>query len=428
VSREPNLCAKVNLTLRIARAGALLLISVPFCSLLAAPQEISEHFDKPAAIVSGSNDTSVVRRDFVGDAACQSCHEDKFKTFLETRHHRTSQLPSETSIAGKFSPGGNRMKTFNPELSFRMDAKNGHFYQTATLAKSGHTTVRSEQFDIVVGSGKKGQTYLYWKDARLFELPVSYWTDLKRWVNSPGYVDGSADFERPVIPRCVECHATYFQARGPSPADNAFNRSNFVLGISCERCHGPGSSHVQQRGAIPSRPNAEDRSPGKTMAPIGLTREEQLDICAQCHGGVGDEIAPAFSFVPGKRLSEYIKLGRPTPDERVDVHGNQVALLEKSRCFQSSPAMTCSVCHDPHAPERPAASYSDRCITCHQPPKCGLYATLGPQIASNCVDCHMPVQASRSLVFDDADNRIGARVRNHWIRVYPENRALPNAQ
>jgi hypothetical protein len=40
----------------------------------------------------------------------------------------------------------------------------------------------------------------------------------------------------------------------------------------------------------------------------------------------------------------------------------------------------------------------------------------------------MPVQASRSLVFDDADNRIGARVRNHWIRVYPENRTLPNAQ
>jgi Cytochrome c554 and c-prime len=365
----------------------------------------------------------VGHQEFVGDDVCRSCHEDNFKTFLGTRHHLTSQLPQEGSIAGKFSAGENRMKTLNPELSFRMDAKNGHFYQTAILAKPGHVNVRSEQFDIVVGSGRKGQTYLYWKNDGLYELPVSYWTELKRWINSPGYVDGSADFDRPVTPRCVECHATYFQALGHSPAHNLFNKSNFVLGISCERCHGSGAEHVRRQGLGSPRPNG-----GKMMAPVGSTREEQIDVCAQCHGGVGEAISPAFSFVPGERLSDYITLHRPAPDESVDVHGNQVALLERSRCFFSSPAMTCSFCHDPHASERPAASYSDRCIACHQPQECGLYANLGPQIAANCVDCHMPVQASNSLVFDDDEIRVRARVRNHWIRVYPEKKVRPQLQ
>jgi hypothetical protein len=385
--------------------------------LLAAPQEASRHFDEQDAMVTHSIHPHLERQSFVGDRVCQYCHEETFKTFLKTRHHRTSQLPDEASIAGKFSDGENRMKTLNPELSFRMDAKNGRFYQTAILAKPGRTTLRTEEFNVVVGSGRKGQTYLYWNNDRLFELPVSYWTELGRWINSPGYVDGSADFDRPVTPRCVECHATYFEALGPSAADNRFNKSNFVLGISCERCHGSGIKHVQQQGSGPQRPNG-----GETMAPVGLTRERQLDVCAQCHGGIGEAAAPAFSFVPGERLSDYVRLHRPAPDERVDVHGNQVALLERSRCFQSSPAMTCSFCHDSHAPERSAASYADRCTACHQPQECGLYAKRGPQIAANCVDCHMPVQASSSLVFDDDETRVGARVRNHWIRVYPEEK------
>ncbi len=64
---------------------------------------------------------------------------------------------------------------------------------------------RTERIDIVTGSGIKGQTYLYWKGDQLFQLPVSYWTDLKRWITSPGYTEGVANFDRPIVPRCLEC-------------------------------------------------------------------------------------------------------------------------------------------------------------------------------------------------------------------------------
>jgi hypothetical protein len=365
--------------------------------------------------LAGQDSATSLPSGFAGDTACKQCHQDKFDSYLATAHHRTSRLPDTESIAGHFNAHENLMTTFNPELSFHMEARDGHFYESAVLSKPGHPSKQTEEIDIVIGSGTKGQTYLYWKGNRLFELPVSYWTALKRWVNSPGYVDGSADFDRPVTARCVECHATYFQKLPSTPPDNAFEKDNFVLGIYCERCHGPGLSHIQNHSG-----KAGSAGSLPAMPPIGLERDRQIDICAQCHGGVGQSPAPAFSFQPGEDLSRTIVLQQPASPQQVDVHGNQVILLQRSRCFLSSPNMTCSTCHDVHAVERPAASYSAQCLHCHQQQQCGTFARLGAQIATNCIDCHMPIQESKLLVLDADDTRLKAKVRNHWIAVYPK--------
>jgi hypothetical protein len=354
-------------------------------------------------------------RGYAGDLACRACHQEKVDSYLTTAHRKTSRLPNPTSIAGSFAKDLNEMSTLNPELTFRMESRDGHFYETAIRQKQTRTTKRTAQIDLVIGSATKGQTYLYWKQNGLFELPVSYWTDLHRWVNSPGYVDGSADFDRPVTPRCLECHATYFQQNNSSSSDNYYNRDNFVLGISCERCHGPGIEHVHDRSA-----HSASSNDNKTMPPVGLSRDRQIDVCAQCHGGAGEPVAPAFSFRPGETLSEFVRLQEPNATDRLDVHGNQVNLLKRSRCFLSSPEMSCSTCHNPHAPERPSAEYSARCLQCHQVEQCGMFHKAGKQIASNCIDCHMPVQASNLLVLDADDTTLKAKVRNHWIRVYPK--------
>ena len=66
----------------------------------------------------------------------------------------------------------------------QMDDIEDSFYQTAMV---NGVPFESEPFDVVVGSGRKGQTYLYWNGARLFQLPVSYYTALNSWCNSPGY-------------------------------------------------------------------------------------------------------------------------------------------------------------------------------------------------------------------------------------------------
>jgi mono/diheme cytochrome c family protein len=71
-----------------------------------------------------------------------------------------------------------------------------------------------------------------------------------------------------------------------------------------------------------------------------------------------------------------------------------------------------------HAPERAAASYSEKCLQCHQDRDCGEYVKLGAKLRENCIDCHMPVQDSNLIVSDLVGEQVKARIRNHWIKVY----------
>jgi predicted CXXCH cytochrome family protein len=258
-----------------------------------------------------------------------------------------------------------------------------------------------------------GQTYLYWKDNLLFQLPVSYWVDLGTWVNSPGYRDGTANFDRVVTPRCLECHVTYAESVTGLGLLNAYKPESLVVGISCERCHGPGREHVEAM--------TTSKAAGSIVNPAKLPRESQIEICAQCHGGRRIAMTAAFSYVPGEPLDKYFRQDQPNTT-RVDVHGNQVALLQMSRCYQASADMTCSTCHDVHQTQRDVAGFSDRCLQCHRPETCGEFPKLKEKIVKSCVDCHMPVQTSNLIIANSKENETRAMVRTHWIKIYPDTR------
>jgi Cytochrome c554 and c-prime len=354
---------------------------------------------------------------YVGDQACRSCHQQETNTYFETAHHLTSQMPSEHSILGKFSAGENILRTSNPALHYEMtESKEGYFETAVGELSPFQEITRTERIDIVVGSGRKGQTYLFWRNNELFELPVSYWTDLDSWIISPGYHDDAPDFHRGVVPRCLECHAGRFGALRES--DNSYDPSSLVFGITCERCHGAGGEHVLlRRSKTAAIPQAQD----PIVNPASLPRDRQVDICASCHSGQGHPLAPALSFIPGKVLQDYLRIPYQA-DAPIDVHGNQTQLLARSRCFRGS-TMTCTTCHDVHKLQRDATSFSPHCLTCHKVKDCGKFKKLGAKINNNCVDCHMPVEGSNVIVSDTNGRTVKARVRNHEIRVYPEAQA-----
>jgi Cytochrome c554 and c-prime len=354
---------------------------------------------------------------FIGNDKCLSCHEDQRK-YLGTAHHLTSQQATARSIAGNFAPGKNILKTSQRELQYRMEARNDGFFQTGVLGTPPDTISISERFDLVIGSGRKGQTYLYWgKEDQLFQLPVSYWTEVASWVNSPGYGDRSLEFSRPVGPRCLECHASFFEPVTDSGVANRYRRSNYILGVSCEKCHGPGKQHADLNAPGAAKPVEQ-----AIVNPAKLPRDRQLALCSLCHGGIGVAKAPAFSFTVGDSLEDFIRLEVPKPDEALDVHGNQVALLERSKCFKSS-TMTCSTCHNVHVRQREVGDFSSACLACHKVESCGLFSKRGRAIVGKCVDCHLPNQTS-NVIFSTHDGvRIRPKVRNHWIKVYPEARS-----
>jgi len=349
---------------------------------------------------------------YVGNEGCRPCHEKIFEGYSQTSHNLTSRLATTDSVRGSFSMGHNVLNTSNPELSFRMEVTSRGLLQTAITGIPPDTETRSEPMSLVIGSGRKGQSYLYWKGDELFELPISYWTELDQWVNSPGYRDGTADFSRRVPPRCLECHATYFKAT--PPPINRYDNSNFVVGLSCERCHGSGSGHIAQAQSKPPHPAELD-----IVNPSTLSTERQIDLCALCHAGLGEPARqPPFSFSPGDPIDSFLTLPPPSPEAKIDVHASQVELLRKSRCFRESKNMTCSTCHNVHSVQRDAASFSTRCLSCHKVTSCGLHQKLGSSIADNCVDCHMPRQETALIVSDSNGRKVKPVVRNHEIKVY----------
>jgi nitrate/TMAO reductase-like tetraheme cytochrome c subunit len=342
------------------------------------------------------------RLNYAGDDACQSCHQTQFSSYHQTSHFLTSAEPTAHSILGNFNSGSNILQTSNPNLSFRMEARQDGFFQTANS--------RSERFAFVIGSGEKGQTYLFWDDDQLFQLPVSYWKDVG-WVNSPGYRDGVADFERPIIPRCLECHATWFESQAP-PA-NRYHTTGYYLGIQCEKCHGPGREHITREQS-----KAQPNSDMAILNPAHFTRDRQMDLCAWCHAGHGQATLPVFSYTPNQPLDKYISLPKPDPTAPLDVHGNQVELLKQSRCYVAS-SMTCLTCHNVHVAQHNLQDFSSRCLTCHKPDS-STFSKPSHPLTNNCIDCHMPKQQTNMIVFNFAGKRVEPEMRNHWIKVYSD--------
>jgi hypothetical protein len=111
-----------------------------------------------------------------------------------------------------------------------MDTRADGLYQTVVV---DGRDVHAERMDIVFGSGKLGQSYLYWRDDELFQLPISYLTAPDSWMNSPGYPDGMADFRRPVVGGCLQCHEVADHPLQPQIGS--------ALGENCTRCHMPRS-------------------------------------------------------------------------------------------------------------------------------------------------------------------------------------------
>ena len=410
------------------REDPLIPASVTFL-LACLPWILLSCLHTSAVVLAGSKGVdspqrSSLRPGYTGDQSCVSCHAPQSLSYVHTAHHFTSQLPDAMSVLGSTAQGSNLLKIADPApiigdpgVSYRMEKQGSSYFMTALTGFEGQMQQRREQIGVVIGSGVRGQSYLYWKGDQLFELPVSYWSDGHQWINSPGYRNGPPNFDRPASPRCLECHVGFIQALAPDPASNRYNAGSLTAGVSCEVCHGPGAQHAAAHagGGSKTSPGAGEM----ILNPAHFSRDRQVDLCALCHNGAGQrQIAPAFTYVPGTPLNRYLAESTEAEDLHPDVHANQVGLLKRSRCYLSSPNMTCSTCHEVHSPERGAASYSSRCLTCHSVESCGVEKKLGPSIAANCIDCHMPVQQTQAIVSQTADKVIRTSMRTHWIKVY----------
>lgn len=358
---------------------------------------------------------------YLGPDGCRDCHRVRYEAGTQTAHFRDSAPAGRDTVLGHFEAGRNVLRTLDPSLTFEMEARDGRFWQTEVRTKDGQRkVVQTERFEVVVGSGVKGQTYLYLKDGAFFQLPISHYTPLDAWTFSPSFKEGMDYFNRPILPRCLECHVTNVTPAAPGPPavhDGPIaGGGEMILGITCEKCHGPGAAHALYHRDHPKE------TQGRLMVPLkGLSRVRQMETCGFCHSGatLKKPLRPAFTWRPGRPLSDFFVDVRPETPGPPEVHGNQVALVQASACYQKSEALTCTTCHDVHKNERgQPALHSKRCLSCHQADHCGKAKELGPAAAENCIDCHMPVQESQGAHIWHGGKENYIPFRSHWIKVY----------
>ncbi|MBZ5621950.1 MAG: tetratricopeptide repeat protein [Acidobacteriia bacterium] len=337
---------------------------------------------------------------YVGDQACQTCHPAEARAFGRTGMARSMAVPNANSA--EFS---RTVKVQGPSgVSYVSTARNGRPFHES-VREGG--AVETHEVVYAIGSGQHGRSYVVARGDALFLSPVSYYSAKGAWDLSPGYAAGSfREFTRPVTAGCLFCHAGL-----PQPVAGTTNRYRQppfrALAIGCERCHGPGESHVKA-------PSAQT-----IVNPARLQGAARDDVCDQCHlGGDIRILRPKKSeldFRPGLSLADVMAVFAVPPSAkpgRLDAVG-QADQLRMSRCWKASQGrLGCITCHDPHAEPsgaQAAAYYRSRCLECHETRPC-IEQPMRRHATSpvdDCVSCHMPLsQLNRIAHIAHTNHRI----------------------
>ena len=359
---------------------------------------------------------------YAGMATCISCHKDIYASYTHTAHFFTSLPATLNNIHGSFKAGESSF-SFGNGMRLIVQRRDSGLYQAGYV--NGRLT-GARRLDIAIG-GVKAETYLSWQGRQVFELPLSWFGSVHGWTNSPGYQPDHINFNRSVVIRCFECHSSYVSQLPVQSLLNRkteYERNTLIYGIDCERCHGPGADHVAFHQA-----NPDEKKPHYIATFKSLTRAQKLDACAVCHGGNNERFeVSAFDFKPGDTLSKFKEpqlFSNPVNVAEIDVHGNQSALLAASKCFLMS-NMDCTTCHDDvHINTRGnTMAYTQKCLNCHNAVnhnQCKMKAVPGAALKAECIDCHMPAQASNVIAVQTATQKkaMPYMVRTHRIAIYP---------
>lgn len=348
---------------------------------------------------------AVVNPGYVGIGVCAECHAERCTEFQRTRHFHAC-VPASGIASPGFAPGRGVHPTRDPTLSFEMSRSGDEYLATVSQATSQGVNRVAYPIDLAYGAGGAGdEMYFSWRDDQLYNLPLGWLYPLNRWGHTVETIE-----PREAPSGCVECHNTW-AAHAPGTA-NRFRRSDMILSVTCERCHGPGQEHVAYHRIRPKETAHAITHPGH------LDRERLIEVCTQCHSNVKRR-GPAFSYRPGEPLENHFH-ATPTRHPEEDIVANQIQYLRESKCFQES-QMTCITCHKPHGSSS-ADAIKKACLKCHAAKDCKEQPKLPAVVSQDCVGCHMPSRVWMNVRFHTSDDQFVpvAPRADHRIAIHPE--------
>ena len=350
-----------------ADEGWKLVLFIRHIALL-NPQEIAEQQRIPQTA------------SYTGSQACQECHEEIYARWIKTPMANVVRDPREhpDAILGDLST--------NPFTKF---TKEDVAFTYGSLWKQRYfTRVGDDYFPF---DGQWDVMNQQWR--RYFvEAGTDWWTEFYPPDN----------MQRPTGPTCDGCHSVGYDIRTKEVVE---------WNVGCERCHGPGSEHLDE----PTR--------GNILNPARMDYVRANDVCIQCHSQGQPLMNPMegryYDWPVGYDVGEDLKdfwrleeheLGHTsfTHFPEGTSHKNRMQGNDYAQSVMYWRGITCFDCHDTHGTEHPAQlrkPASEICFNCHGPglrngPREGTLEAHthheADSTGSQCVACHMP-QIARTI-------------------------------
>jgi predicted CXXCH cytochrome family protein len=313
--------------------------------------------------------------DYVGSAACRTCHAAIYARWSKTRMANVVLDPKvhPEAIIPDMSKPDPLVKFTKDDIAFVYGSKWKQRYFTK---KGDDYYPLGAQWDI---------THQIWR-AYQAAPGTDWWT--AHYPND--------NMQRPTGPLCDGCHSVNY---------NIQTRAVTEWNVGCEKCHGPGGAHVKQ----PSRANIVNAA--------RLNSVQATNLCIQCHSQ-GQPLKNPISgryydwpvgFHAGLDLKDFWKLednklGEQSFTHFADgtAHKNRMQGNDFVQSVMYTRGVTCNSCHDVHGTENNAdliKPVNVLCLECHGPKSPnGPHADTieahthhaAGSAGNECVSCHMP--------------------------------------
>jgi predicted CXXCH cytochrome family protein len=277
------------------------------------------------------------------------------------------------------------------------------------------------------------QRYFARRGDDYFPLPAQWDVQKHRWL--PYHVEAGTDwwvpfygptnFDRPTGPTCDGCHSVNYDIRTHEVTE---------WNVGCEKCHGPGSLHVQH----PTRQNI--------VNPESLDPVRGNDVCIQCHSQgrpLSNPIEGRYydwpvGYTPGDRLADYWELEDLKPGVTnffqfadLTAHKNRMQGNDFVQSNMYHRQLRCFDCHEVHngAVSNLVQPSNELCLSCHgRGNPAGLHTSVSEHThhaagsaGSQCVACHMP-RIEQTI----KDNYVAAHTFRFITTQQTEQSGIPN--
>ncbi len=396
----------------------------------------------PVSVVENSEHSTITNylnhsdsAQYVGKQTCMLCHQDIYNHFIHTGMGKSWRYAIQNNSSAIFNHSSlyDKFKDLHYQALLIQDTI---YIKEFRLDKKDTIFMMLKKIDYIVGSGHHTNSHIYNLNGYLFQAPMTFYTQKKIWDFPPGFENGNnTRFSRKIGLECITCHNGYPQIVWGS--ENKY--TSIPTGIDCERCHGPGSIHVNKikRGEITDTSKHIDYS---IVNPAKLPIDRQFDICMRCHlqgNAVLVNNASFYDFKPGMKLSDFIQVFLPRYTDSKDnfIMASHADRLKQSQCFIQSlkknksnnalkpyqNALTCVTCHNPHisVKQTQQEKFINTCNSCHNAnglssKTCSSKTFLNAKKHNdfkqmNCITCHMPVSGSKDIPH--------VTIHDHYIRI-----------